>query len=164
MSAVESNVAIVNQLYAQWSLTSPAKDPGTATTQDPSRVYFTNRYYGFAPLRLHPHHISVRKAPESFVPVQFGQITKYLLNHGINVDVWVLTSPVLSLEQAETDYHNMIGEVKRIVRVFSTSMGSNIQAVLLDRTVHEETGLEKQPFRLHAQLRCTAKLYETVTS
>ncbi len=164
MSSVESNVSIVNQLYAQWSLTSPAKDPGTATTQNPTKVYFTNRYYGFAPLRLHPHHISVRKAPESFVPVQFGQITKYLLNHGINIDIWVLTSPVLSLEQAETDYRNMIEEVKRIVRVFSTSMGSNIQAVLLERTFHDETGLEKQPFRLHSQLRCTAKLYETVTS
>ena len=161
---VEPNVAIVNQLYSQWGITAPAKDTSTALTQDPTKVYFTNRYYGFAPLRLHPHHISVRKAPESFVPVQFGQITKYLLNHGINVDIWVLTSPIQSLEQAETDYYNMITEVKRILRVYSTSMGSNIQSVLLERTVHDETGLEKQPFRLHAQLRCTAKLYETVTS
>jgi len=162
-SIVESNVAIMNGLYNNWSVTNPAKDIINAT-QNPTLVHFTTRYYAYAPLRIHPFQISVRRQPEQFIPVQFGQVTKYLNEKTILVDLWVLTGPQQSLENAEISWYAMMQEVKRIIRVNGTQFGSGIQAVLLGRTIHDDVALNDASPKLHAVLSCKAKLYETVTS
>jgi len=115
-------------------------------------------------MRIHPSQISVRRQPEQFIPVQFGQVTKYLNDKGILIDSWVLTGPQQSLEQAEVSWYAMMEEIKRIIRVNGTQFGSGIQAVLLGRTVHDDPALESATPRLHAVTSCKAKLYETVTS
>jgi hypothetical protein len=168
---VESNVAIQQGLYNNWSITSPAKDSSVDSngnpvmqTQDPSKIHFTTRYYAYTPMRIHPFQISVRRQPDNFIPVQFGQVTKYLAEKGILIDTWVLTGPNQSLEQAETSWYAMIQEVKRIVRVYSTQFGSGIQSVLLGRTVPDEAALNEASPKLHGVTSCKARLYETVTS
>jgi hypothetical protein len=163
MSSVESNVAVMNGLFNNWSITNPGKDT-VSQTQNPSLVHFTTRYYAYTPMRIHPFQISVRRQPEQFVPVQFGQVTKYLNDKGILVDTWVLTGPQQTLEQAETSWYAMMQEIKRIIRVYSTQFGSGIQAVLLGRTIHDEAALNDPSPKLHAVTSCKAKLYETVTS
>ncbi len=162
-SIVESNVAIMNGLYNNWSVTNPGKDIINAT-QNPTLVHFTTRYYAYAPLRIHPFQISVRRQPEQFTPVTFGQVTKYLNEKTILVDLWVLTGPQQSLENAEISWYAMMQEVKRIIRVNGTQFGSGIQAVLLGRTIHDDVALNDASPKLHAVLSCKAKLYETVTS
>src|SRR5881396_1673232 len=49
MSNVESNVAVMNGLFNNWSLINPSKDTVSAT-QNPARIHFTTRYYAYAPL------------------------------------------------------------------------------------------------------------------
>src|SRR6266550_4535922 len=83
MSNLESNVAVMNGLFNNWSLINPSKDTVSAT-QNPARIHFTTRYYAYAPLRIHPFQISVRRQPEQFTPIQFGQVTKYLNDKGID--------------------------------------------------------------------------------
>ena len=163
MSNVESNVAVMNGLFNNWSLINPSKDTVSAT-QNPARIHFTTRYYAYAPLRIHPFQISVRRLPEQFTPIQFGQVTKYLNDKGILIDARVLTGPAQSFEQAETSWYAMMQEVKRIIRVNGTQFGSGIQAVLLGRTIHDDVALNDASPKLHAVLSCKAKLYETVTS
>jgi hypothetical protein len=163
MSNVETNVAIANGVFNNWNVSSPAKDANMAT-QDPLKVFFTTRYYAYTPQRIHPFQISVRRQPEQFTPVQFGQVTKYLNDKGILIDTWVLTGPNQSLESAETSWYAMMQEIKRIIRVNGTQFGSGIQAVLLGRTVHDEVALNDASPKLHAITSCKAKLYETVTS
>jgi len=153
----------MNGLFNNWSVTNPGKDAITGT-QNPTKLHFTTRYYAYAPLRIHPFQISVRRQPEQFTPVQFGQVTKYLNDKGILIDTWVLTGPQQSLELAEVSWYNMMQEIKRIIRVNSTQFGSGIQAVLLGRTIHDDVALNDASPKLHAVLSCKAKLYETVTS
>ncbi len=174
MSTVESNVAIMNGLYNNWAINSPSRDTvgwsdpsgilHKLDTNDPAKVHFTTREYAFAPLRYHTFQVSVRRTPETFVPIQFGQVTKYLNNKGILVDIWVLTGPQQSIETAETSWYAMTTEVKRIIRVFSTLFGSNIQAVILKQMAHDEAAMAENPPKMHARLVCAAKLFETVTS
>jgi hypothetical protein len=163
MSFVESNVAIAQGLFDNWSVTSPGKDT-VMQTQNPALVYFTTRYYAYTPARIHPFQISVRRQPETFTPVQFGQVTKYLNDKGVLIDTWVLTGPHQTIEQAEMSWYAMMQEIKRIIRVYSTSFGSGIQAVLLGRTVHDEAAMNDPSPKLHAVTTVRAKVFETVTS
>jgi hypothetical protein len=163
LSFVESNVAVMNGLFNNWSVTSPGKDT-VQLTQNPAKIFFTTRYYAYAPMRIHPFQISVRRQPEQFVPVQFGQVTKYLNDKGILIDTWVLTGPSQSFEAAETSWYAMMQEIKRIIRVNGTQFGSGIQALLLGRTIHDDAALDSATPRLHSITACKAKLYETVTS
>lgn len=163
MSSVESNVAVMNGLFNNWGITTPGKDT-VSQTQNPTMVHFTTRYYAFTPMRIHPFQISVRRQPEQFIPIQFGQVTKYLNDKGILVDIWVLTGTQQTVEQAEASWFNIMQEVKRIIRVNGTQFGSNIQAVLLGRTIHDEAALNEPSPKIHGVLSCKAKVYETVTS
>src|SRR5438093_12011076 len=97
-------------------------------TPNPSKVFFTTRYYAYSPMRIHPFQISVRRQPEQFVPVQFGQGTKYLNDKGILIDTWVLTGPQPGFEQAETRWYAMTEETKRMIRAIGAQVGSGIQA------------------------------------
>ena len=153
----------MNGLFNNWSVSSPGKDT-VLQTQNPALVHFTTRYYAFTPMRIHNFQISVRRQPEQFIPIQFGQVTKYLNDKGILVDVWVLTGTQQTVEQAEVTWYSMMQEVKRIIRVNGTQFGSGIQAVLLGRTIHDEAAMDAASPKFHAVISCKAKLYETATS
>lgn len=153
----------MNGLFNNWSIASPNNDT-VPQTQNPGLIHFTTRYYAFTPQRIHPFQISVRRQPEQFIPIQFGQVTKYLNDKGILIDIWVLTGPNQSIEQAETSWYAMMQEIKRIIRISGTQFGSGIQAVLLGRTIHDEAAMNDASPKLHAVLSCKAKVYETVTS
>src|SRR5438128_1503822 len=126
MSEVEANVAIMNGLYNNWSISNPGQDtvgvPNVnfkLNTMDPTKVHFTTRRYAYAPVRTHPFFISVRRTPQIFRPIQIGSITKYFDPYGCIIDIWVLMGPAQTIETAEVNYHAMIKEVKRIIRINS---------------------------------------------
>ncbi len=158
MSNVESNVAVMNGLFNNWSLINPSKDTVSAT-QNPARIHFTTRYYAYAPLRIHPFQISVRRQPEQFTPIQFGQVTKYLNDKGILIDAWVLTGPQQSFEQAETSWYAMMQEIKRIIRVNGTQFGSaTLSNKLQSQTLRNGDNLSDSPHRRLADPQRTTVL------
>src|SRR5205809_7754468 len=101
MSNVESNVAVMNGLFNNWSLINPSKDTVSAT-QNPARIHFTTRYYDYAPLRIHSFQISVRRQPAQFTPIQLVQVQNYLHDKRIQIDVWVLTWHQQSVDDVDT--------------------------------------------------------------
>ena len=163
MSVVEPVVAVVNLLYNNWSITSPAQDSKTAATQDPSKVHFTNRWYAYTPLRLHPHQISVRPLTKPYRPIQIGNPTKYENKENITIHIWVLPSPQLSIEKAHTDLFAMLQEIRRIIRILGETTGSNIQHILLGPW-QDRSELDRDPPRLHVEARIIAEIFEMSTS
>ena len=114
MSSVESNAAIMNGLYENWSITYPAQDPSSQQTQNPSLVHFTTRYYAYAPMRIHPYQISVRCQPDQFIHVQFRKVTKYPNDKRILIETWVLTIFGVRLMVDRSQSHSrLIGAIER---------------------------------------------------
>ncbi len=130
-------------------------------TQDPTKVHFTTRYYAFAPVRVHPFQISVRRQPETFRPASPGIPTQYLAQKNAMVEIWVLTGPQQSLETAETAYFNMIQEIKRIIRTQVANFGNNILSVIIESVDPDEGALQRVPARIHVRMRVLATLFET---
>jgi hypothetical protein len=156
-------VAIQQLLYTNWSIASPAKDTGKADTQDPTKVHFTNRWFAYAPLRIHPHQISVRPLTKSYRPLQLGSLTKYSNFENIVIHVWVLPNPQLTIETAHTDLYNMLQEIRRIIRILGETAGSNIQHTLLSAW-SDRSELDRDPPRLHMEARVIPILFEMSTS
>ncbi len=166
MSEVEANVAIMNGLYNNWSISNPGQDtigvPNVnfkLNTKDPTRVHFTTRRYAYAPLRTHSFQISVRRQNQPFQGLNMGRTTKYQINYGVLIELWVLTGPGQSIESAETALFNMKTEVNRILQAFSTQLGSNIQSIVLGSFHPDEAALEEDPPKLHERAMVTAILY-----
>ena len=149
----------MNLLYNSWSITSPAQDTTTAATQDPARVHFTNRHFAYAPLRIHPHQISVKPVSKPYRPIQLGNPTKYWNPEIVSIHIWVLPNPKLTIEAAYADLFAMENEVKRIIRILGETVGSNIQHILLGAWQDRST-LEKDPPQLHVDARATCQIFE----
>jgi hypothetical protein len=159
----------MNTLYTQWTISNPGKDTvgwtdpsgtlHTLDTKDPTKVYFTTRAYSYAPGGVRTFQISVRRQSQPYQGLNMGQTTKYQVNYGFTIELWVLTGPQQSVETAETSLFNMKTEVQRIIRAFSTQMGSNIQSVILGRFQADEEALEENPPKLHEVAMATAILY-----
>jgi hypothetical protein len=168
-SLVAPHVAIMNKLWLQWVSDAPGNDTvgnpdqfHQLNTQDPTKVHFTTRRYAYAPNRLHTYQVSVRLgSTERFTAIQFGQISKYVADTPILLDVWVLTGPQQSIELAEPYRFNMVTEIKRVLRIYSVNMGNGIQSVLLDTAVNDDSALEGNPPALHTIVRATAKMFLT---
>ena len=166
MSSVEPAVAVMNLLYNNWNITSPAQDTTTSTSQattDPKKVHFTNRWFAPTPQRLHPHQITVRPLSKPYKLLQIGSITKYSNFEQIAIHVWVLPNPQLSIEAAHVDLYNMLTEIRRIVRIFGETAGSGIQHLLLSPW-QDKSELDKEAPRLHMEARATAIIFEMSTS
>lgn len=163
MSNVEPAVALLNLLYNQWSISSPASDTTKAATADPSKVHFTNRWFAPVPQRVHPHQITVRPITKPYRPLQLGSITKYANFEALNIHVWVLPNPQLTIENAHTDLYNMLAEIRRIIRIQGENAGSKIQHTLLGAW-QDRSELDREPPRLHFEARATAILFEMSTS
>src|SRR5712692_10256588 len=159
MSTVEPAVAVMNLLYNNWSITSPAQDTNTAATQDPAKVHLTNRWYAYTPLRIHPFQISVRPLTKPYRPIQLGTITKYENKENISLHIWVLPNPKLSIETAYTKLYSMLQEVRRIIRINGESAGSNIQHILLGPW-QDRSSLDKDPPQLHMEARVVCIIFE----
>ncbi len=147
MSSVEPAVAVVNLLYNNWSISSPAQDTAA----------------GAVPQRLHPHQITVRPLTKPYKPIQIGSITKYSNFEQIAVHVWVLPSPQLTIETAYVDLYNMLTEIRRIIRIFGETAGSGIQHLLLS-TWQDKSELDRDAPRLHVEARATAIIFEMSNS
>jgi len=171
---VESNVAIMNGLYNNWSINNPGvdnagwRDPSgtlhTLDTNDPSKIYFTTRAYRYAPVGAHTFQISVRRLPESFRPASPEIPVKYLAEKNVLVDIWVLTGPQQSVETAETSYSNIVSEIKRIIRTNAPSnFQSNFVSVIIQSINHDEGALRRNPPRIHATMIVLVTVFE-VTS
>ncbi len=163
MSTVEPAVALLNLLYAQWGIASPGKDATTAATQDPAKVHFTNRWFAPVPQRIHPHQITVRPITKPYRALQVGSITKYSNFEALNIHVWVLPNPQLTIEAAHTDLYNMLVEVRRIIRILGETAGSGIQHMLLGAW-QDRSELDREPPRLHMEARATGIIFEMSTS
>ncbi len=166
MSTVEPIVAVVNLLYNNWSITSPAKDTTTSTslaTQDPTKVHFTNRWYAYSPLRLHTFQISVRPLNKPYRALQLGTITKYYNPENMAIHVWVLPNPQLTIEQAHTSLYNILQEIRRIIRIQGETAGSGIQHILLGPW-QDRSELDKDPPQLHVEARIIGEIFEMSTS
>ena len=163
MSTVEPAVALLNLLYAQWSINNPGSDSAKAATTDPARVHFTNRWFAPIPQRVHPHQITVRPITKPYRALQLGSITKYSNFEALNIHVWVLPNPQLTIENAHTDLYNMLQEVRRVIRIQGEAAGSNIQHILLGAW-QDRSELDREPPRLHFEARATAVLFEMSTS
>ncbi|HZY93799.1 MAG TPA: hypothetical protein VFE98_02935 [Candidatus Bathyarchaeia archaeon] len=163
MSTVEPIVAVANLLYNNWTATSPNKDIATAATQDPTKVHFTNRWYAYAPLRLHPFQITVRPLNKPYRALQLGTITKYHNPENMAVHVWILPNPQLTIEQAHTSLYNMLQEIRRIIRIQGETAGSGIQHILLGPW-QDRSELDRDPPRLHVEARIIGQIFEMSTS
>ncbi len=159
MSTVEPAVAVKTLLYSNWSITSPAQDVVKPDTSDPAKVHFTNRWFAPVPQRLHPHQVTVRPFTKPYRALQLGSITKYSNFEALNVHVWVLPSPKLTLEDAHTDLYNMLVEIRRIIRILGETAGSGIQHILLGAW-QDRSRLDQDPPQLHMEARATAIIFE----
>ncbi len=168
MSSVEPAVAVMNLLYKNWNITSPAQDTGTGidqgiATKDPSKVHFTNRWFAPVPQRIHPHQITVRPVSKPYKAITIGSLTKYQNFEQMAIHVWVLPGTQLTVEAAHTDLFNMLQEIRRIIRILGETAGSNIQHILLS-SWQDKSELEKESPRLHMEARATAIIFEMSTS
>ncbi len=168
MSSVEPAVAVMNLLYNNWSITSPAQDTGTGTdqgiaTKDPSKVHFTNRWFAPVPQRIHPHQITVRPVSKPYKAITIGSLTKYQNFEQLAIHVWVLPGTQLSTEAAHTDLFSMLQEIRRIIRILGETAGSGIQHILLSPW-QDKSELDKEAPRLHMEARATAIIFEMSTS